>query len=61
MYNQSHMINSIMSKIEISGTLEELQRIAVFLENNYIKHSVVDNTREVRLLEELEEAIEWPF
>ena len=61
MYNQNHMINSIMSKIEINGTLEEIQRIAVFLENNYIKHSVVSNSKDARLLEELEETIEWPF
>lgn len=50
-----------MYKIEIKGTNDDLERISIFLENNHIKHNVEDDIHKTAVLEEMEEAIEWPF
>ena len=54
------MMDSIMSKIEIKGTLEDVLRISTFLENNYIKHTVIENI-DNDFLQEMEESIDWPL
>lgn len=50
-----------MYKIEIKGSSEDLQRISIFLDNNHIKHYVIDNDNYDHPLEEIEESIDWPF
>ncbi len=53
-------IDKIMAKIEIKGTAEELYRVSIFLENNFIKHTFNDNVGGDDLVsQELEEAIDW--
>ncbi|MFH6604438.1 hypothetical protein ACEZ3G_13175 [Maribacter algicola] len=49
-----------MHKIEIKGSSEDLQRISIFLDNNYIKYDIVDD-RQDSILEEIEGTIDWPF
>ena len=49
-----------MYKIEIKGSAEDLQRISIFLDNNHIKHSIVDDKINP-VLEEIEGTIEWPL
>lgn len=50
-----------MYKIEIRGSAENLQRISMFLDNNHIKHCVIDNDDYSHPIEEIEESIDWPF
>ena len=50
-----------MYKIEIKGTNDDLERISIFLENNHIKHNVEDDINQTVVLEEMEEAIDWPL
>jgi len=49
-----------MYKIEIKGPSEDLQRISIFLDNNHIKHNIVDDKQD-SVLEEIEGTIDWPF
>ena len=48
-----------MNKIEINNNYEELERISVFLSNNYIKHDVVEENN--KTLEELVGSIDFPL
>jgi len=50
-----------MYKIEIKASSEDLQRISVFLDNNHIKHNVIDDIDYSHGPEEIEESINWPF
>lgn len=49
-----------MYKIEIKGTSEDLQRVSIFLDNNYIKHNIVEHIEDL-VLEEIDGSIDWPF
>lgn len=49
-----------MYKIEIKGSSEDLQRVSIFLDNNHIKHIIVEDA-EGLALEEIEGTIDWPF
>jgi len=50
-----------MAKIEIKGTPEELQRVSVFLNNNHIKHLIINDEESELLLEEKDGSIDWPM
>ncbi|SDF07938.1 hypothetical protein SAMN05421636_11123 [Pricia antarctica] len=50
-----------MKKIEIKGPYETLERISIFLENNYIKHNVIGDVGSDQAPEEIQESIDWPF
>ncbi len=58
---QTQINNLSMYKIEIKGTNDDLERISIFLENNHIKHNVEDDIHKTPVLEEMEEAIDWPL
>ncbi|MEX0290713.1 MAG: hypothetical protein AB3N14_16530 [Flavobacteriaceae bacterium] len=48
-------------KIVIEGEAEDLNRISTFLDNNYIRHSVIDKEGDSDTLEEFEGYIDWPI
>lgn len=58
---QADMMEALMAKIEIKGTIEELQRISIFLENNFIKYSFTDSPDTDEPIGEWEEPIDWPI
>ncbi len=49
-----------MYKIEIKGLSEDLKRISIFLDNNHIKHIIIDDVEDISL-EDAEGTIDWPF
>lgn len=58
---QAVMMEALMAKIEIKGTIEELERISIFLENNFIKYAFVDDHDSDKAIGEWEEPIDWPL
>jgi hypothetical protein len=50
-----------MYKIEIKNAPENLKRISIFLDNNHIKHNVIDDAEKNYEIEEIAESIPWPF
>ena len=61
MYRQTEMTELTSYKIVIEGVVEELQRISTFLDNNYIRHSVIDQESASTPLKEFEDYLEWPL
>ncbi len=50
-----------MNKIEIKGPNEILERISIFLENNHIKHNMIDDAGCGEATDEIRESIDWPL
>jgi len=50
-----------MYKIEIKSSSEDLKRISIFLDNNHIKHNLVDEIDCGHSIKEIEGTIDWPF
>lgn len=61
MSTQTVMTDTTKAKIEIEGSIEELHRISIFLENNFVKYAFVDASEKDLNLPEWEESIEWPL
>lgn len=55
------MIDLMMYKIEIKGSAEHMLRISTFLDNNHIKHGVIDEVSPDLPIEEMDLSIDWPL
>lgn len=58
---QMALLEAHKAKIEIKGSLEELQRISIFLENNFIKYDLVEDQDAHAPIGEWEDPIDWPL
>lgn len=57
---QTDVMDALKAKIEIKGTLEDLQRISIFLDNNYITYAFAEAENHKTTLDEWEGSIDWP-